>query len=322
MVRVGIVGCGIVGAKHAEVYQAEGARVVAVADVVPEKRTALATRCGSVAYADPVEMIEHETLDVVSVCSPPDAHPAAVVAAARNNCHVFCEKPMAMTLPEARAMYHACRDANVALGMGFKMRYEAAFQAAKDLILEGRIGTPELVYITYFQPKPKTAWFLDVGALRDTLVHAIDMAAWFLKQEPTTVRARLARRFNPKAEDLAHVWVEFLNGHASIAGGYIEEFPPVAGSDDICFQVVGTHGYIAGKRPNRITLATSEGVEERTLPILDGFHGELAVFLAALREDPSRIPVSGWDGLRSQAVIAAAYASAESGRPIPVPSIP
>ncbi len=321
MLRVGIVGCGTVGEKHAEVYATQGAQVVAVADVVAERRDALARRVGATGYSDPVEMIRGEKLDLVSVCSPPAGHPSAVLAAAARGCHVFCEKPMASTLPEARAMDRAWREARVALGMGFKMRYEAAFKAAKDSIREGFIGTPELVYVTYFQPKPKTAWFLDVGVLQDILVHAIDMAAWFLEQNPTAVNARLARRFNPKAEDLAHLWVEFPSGHASIAGGYFEEFPAVAGSDDICFQVLGTRGYVLGKRPNRITLATSQGVEERMLAILDGFHEELAAFLAALREDPSRIPVNGCDGLRSQAVIAAAYASDASGRSAPVPPI-
>jgi myo-inositol 2-dehydrogenase / D-chiro-inositol 1-dehydrogenase len=318
MVRVGIVGCGIVGMKHAEVYQAEGARVMAVADVLADKRSGLATRWGATAYADPVEMIECETLDLVSVCSPPDAHPAAVLAASRKNCHVFCEKPMAMNLRDACAMYQACREAKVAFGMGFKMRYEAVFAAAKRAILEGRIGQPELVYISYFQPKPKNPWFLEVGALRDTVVHAIDMAAWFLDREPARVHARLERRFNPKAEDLVHLWLDFPKGHAGIGGGYFQEFPPVAASDDICFQVLGTRGYVLGRRPNRITLTTSKGVEEQTLEIQDGFRAEIAAFLAALTKDPSTIPVTGWDGLRSQAVIEAAYASAVAERPVAV----
>lgn len=322
MLRVGIAGCGVIGGKHAEVYREQGAQVTAVADVLPERRDALAARLGAKAYADPVEMVRAEALDLISVCSPPVGHPAAVLAAAARGCHVFCEKPMALTLGEAREMYRACQDANVGLGMGFKMRYEAAFRAAKRLVADGLIGKPELVYITYFQPKPKISWYLDIGALRDTLVHAIDMVAWFLTQEPQTVNARLARRFNPKAEDLAHLWIEFPQGHASIGGGYFEEFPPVTGSDDICFQVVGTRGYVAGKRPNRLTLATTRGVEEQTLAVADGFRGELAAFLAALNEDPSAIPVTGWDGLRSQAVIEAAYTSAASGQPAPVPSIP
>jgi myo-inositol 2-dehydrogenase/D-chiro-inositol 1-dehydrogenase len=321
MLRVGIVGCGIVGAKHAEAYEAAGARVVAVTDVVPGKREALATRWAATAYGDPVDMIEHEHPDLISVCSPPDAHPAQVIAAAKRGCHVFCEKPMALTLAESRAMYQACRDAKVAFGMGFKMRYEAPFATAKRAIREGRIGEPELAYISYFQPKPANPWFLEIGALRDTLVHAIDMAAWFLDQGPRTVHARLERRFNPAAEDLAHLWIDFPKGHAGVAGGYFEGFPPIAASDDICFQVLGPRGYVLGKRPNRITLATSAGVEEQTLTVQDGFRGEIAAFLAALRDDPSTIPVTGWDGLRSQAVIEAAYRSAISGQPVAVPTI-
>ncbi len=321
MLRVGIVGCGVVGAKHAEIYAGQGAKVTAVADIIPERREALSATMGATAYADPVEMIRREDLDLVSVCSPPDGHPAPVLAAAARGVHVFCEKPMALTLAEAEEMYRACRAAGVALGIGFKMRYEAAFKAAKDAIQAGRIGTAQLVYLTYFQPKPQTPWFLDVGALRDTLVHAIDMAAWFLAEEPRTTLARLERRFNPKAEDLAHLWLEFTMGHASIAGGYFEEFPPVAARDDINFQVVGTHGYVVGKRPNRLSVVDASGVDEQTLPIRDGFQAELIAFLAALRDDPGRIPVTGRDGLRSQAVIEAAYASAAAGRPVPVASI-
>lgn len=322
MFRVGIVGCGLIGRKHAEVFRECGHRVTAVADPVAANATALADATGARAYLDPLDMLSREALDIVSVCSPPADHPAAVIAAARRGIQVFCEKPMALTLAEARDMFRACQTAGVALGIGFKLRYEAAFRGAKGLIAEGVIGSPRLVYVTYFQPKPRISWYLDVGTLRDTLVHAIDMVAWFLEQEPIAVQARLARRFNPKAEDLAHLWIEFPEGQAGIAGGYFEEFPAVAGSDDICFQVVGTHGYIAGKRPNRLTLATSAGVEERTLAVEDGFRGELAAFLAAVRESRADIPVSAWHGLRSQAVIEAAYLSAASGQAAPVPPIP
>jgi predicted dehydrogenase len=89
-INIGIVGCGVIGRKHAAVYAAAGHRVRAVADPVEATRRVVAEAHEARAYADPVEMIEREPLQVVSICSPPTVRQAPIAAAAHRGCHVFC----------------------------------------------------------------------------------------------------------------------------------------------------------------------------------------------------------------------------------------
>jgi predicted dehydrogenase len=319
--EMGIVGCGVVGRKHAAVYAAAGHRVRAVADPLDGPRQALAAAHGARAYADPVEMLERESLDVVSVCAPPAVRLAPIAAAARRGCHVFCEKPLALTLAEAEAICATAQEAGIALGFGFKMRFEGAFAAAHRLAGEGTIGRPELVILTYFQPLPAIAWYLEIGALRDTLVHAIDLAAWLLGAPVQRVQATLHRTVNPRAEDRAELTLELPPGRALLAGGYLEAFPPVGGQDDICFQLVGARGYLAGTRRQGLLLVNDTGVHAIPAPQGDGFAAELEAFLRALAQDPATIPVTGFDGLRAQAVIEACEESARRKAPVPVPEV-
>jgi myo-inositol 2-dehydrogenase / D-chiro-inositol 1-dehydrogenase len=317
-IDIGIVGCGVIGRKHAAVYAAAGHRVRAVADPVEAARRVVAEAHGARPYADPVEMIEREPLQVVSICSPPTVRQAPIAAAARRGCHVFCEKPLALGLDEAEAIWATASRAGIALGFGFKMRFEGAFAAAHRLVADGAIGRPELLVLTYFQPPPATAWYLEIGTLRDTLVHAIDLAAWLLGAPVRQVHAVLHHTFNPQAEDRAELTLELPPGRALVAGGYLEGFPPVGGRDDICFQLVGPGGYLAGTRSRGLVLANREGVRTVPAPQGDGFAAEIEAFLAALARDPAAIPVTGLDGLRAQAVIEASHESARRSAPVAV----
>jgi myo-inositol 2-dehydrogenase/D-chiro-inositol 1-dehydrogenase len=318
---VGIVGCGVIGRTHAAVYAAAGHRVRAVADPVEVTLRTLAAAHGARGYADPVEMIERERLDLVSICSPPAVRLAPIAAAARRGCHVFCEKPLALTLPEAEAIWATARRAGIALGLGFKMRFEGAFATAKRLVAEGAVGRPELLVLTYFQPRPAIVWYLEIGTLRDTLVHAIDLAAWLLGAPVRRVHATLHHTFNPRAEDRAELTLELPLGRALVAGGYLEAFPLIGGHDDICFQLVGARGYLAGTRRRGMLLVNDTGVHSVPASQGDGFAAELDAFLMALAHDPATIPVTGLDGLRAQAVIDACEESAHRNAPVVVPEV-
>jgi myo-inositol 2-dehydrogenase/D-chiro-inositol 1-dehydrogenase len=318
---IGIAGCGVIGRTHAAVYATAGHRVRAVADPVEVTRRTLAAAHGAREYADPVEMIERERLDLVSICSPPAVRLAPIAAAARRGCHVFCEKPLALRLPEAEAIWATACRTGIALGVGFKMRFEGAFATAHRLVAEGAIGRPELLVLTYFQPPPTIAWYLEIGTLRDTLVHAIDLAAWLLGAPVRRVHATLHRTFNPRAEDRAELTLELPPGRALVAGGYLETFPPIAGQDDICFQLVGARGYLAGSRRRGLLLVNDAGVHNVSAPQGDGFAAELDAFLVALARDPATIPVTGLDGLRAQAVIEACEESARRATPVVVPEV-
>lgn len=142
-IEIGIVGAGNRGQKHAEEYGAlEEADVVAVADVDEEAATTLASEVGASVYGDYRELLEDASLDAVSVCVHNNLHRPVTVDAADAGCHVFCEKPMAATYADAKAMADACEAAGVHLGVQNVELFTPETQAARRLIDQGELGEP------------------------------------------------------------------------------------------------------------------------------------------------------------------------------------
>ncbi len=320
-IRVGIVGCGLIGRQYAQRLGRLGAQVEAVADPMPERTQQVAALSGAATYADARELLAREYIDLLCVCSPTPYHYEAVLAAAQRGRHIFCEKPLAENLEQAREMCRAAHEAGVMLGIGFKMRYEAVFARAKSMIDAGDIGTPLYAIFSYFQqvPPPERIWYTDYGALRDNIVHAIDLSNWLLGRLPAQVSARLGNRLGFKGEDKVFLQVAYPDGAlASIHGGWVGgDYPQVAASDDIFFQIVGAAGYVAGDRAGHFVSATKRAIERCALDPVDSFTEELAAFLGALRsgEPP---PIPGAAGLLAQAVIEAAFESSRRAEPVAI----
>jgi myo-inositol 2-dehydrogenase/D-chiro-inositol 1-dehydrogenase len=132
----GLIGAGWIGTFHAETLarRLSGARLAAVADPEPgaaERLSAPKT------YSDPLDLIADHAIDAVAICSPAATHADLVVAAAQAGKHVFCEKPMALTLDDADRAIDAARTAGVALQVGFNRRFASDFADIHARIIEG-----------------------------------------------------------------------------------------------------------------------------------------------------------------------------------------
>ena len=141
--RVGIIGCGGRGRAHAEGYQAAPeVEIAACADPIAEARAAFAEDFGVPVLYDGYEaMLAREVLDVVSVCTWTGQHRAMVEAAAASGVKaIHCEKPMAPTWGDAKALYRACVERGVVLTFCHQRRFGSAFVKAKQLLDEGAIG--------------------------------------------------------------------------------------------------------------------------------------------------------------------------------------
>jgi len=163
--KVGIVGCGRIAGgfedlpltekpcTHVGAYNAiPETEVVAVADVSEEQVGEFSKRWGiPKAYTDYKKMFEGEELDIVSVCVPDEYH-AEVVISAAETCKpkaIFCEKVMATTLEDAKAMVKACKENNVRLIVDYTRRFDPVYQKIKELIDSGKIGEPLFIYGSY-----------------------------------------------------------------------------------------------------------------------------------------------------------------------------
>jgi predicted dehydrogenase len=141
-------------------------------------------------------------IDAVVLCTPHRAHAAQIVAAARAGKHVFCEKPLTLSLAEARDAVAACRDAGVVLGIGHERRFEPAVAELRRRIAAGDLGTVLQIEANFSQDKffalPPDNWRLSdahapVGPLSATGIHLVDLAIAILGPAER-VWARLATR--------------------------------------------------------------------------------------------------------------------------------
>jgi predicted dehydrogenase len=141
--RAAILGCGGRGRAHAAGYAAApDATLVACADPVLENARALAEKHGGVTvYADYRRLLAEERPDVVSICTWPHLHREMVEAATAAGAKaIHCEKPMAPTFGDARAMHALCEGAGVVMTVCHQRRFAPAFRAARDLLRDGTIG--------------------------------------------------------------------------------------------------------------------------------------------------------------------------------------
>ena len=118
--RVGIIGCGGQGRIHADAYaQSPNVQIVGCCDVVPEKAEQLASQYGAKAFTDFREMLTSLRPDIVSVCTLEGQHADATIAALQAGAHVLCEKMLAASLDEARAMVQTARQVGRLLATQF-----------------------------------------------------------------------------------------------------------------------------------------------------------------------------------------------------------
>ena len=141
--KAGIIGCGGRGRRHAQGYQASpDVEIPACADVVEDACQSLAEKFNIPGtYADYRQMLDEQELDLVSICTWTALHKEMVIAAANSGVKgIHCEKPMAPTWGESRALYQACVDNNVVITFCHQRRFGAQFVKAKMLANDGTIG--------------------------------------------------------------------------------------------------------------------------------------------------------------------------------------
>ncbi len=184
-VRVGLFGCGGMGkALVNQMKTLDDAVLVAGADVAEASRDAFATEYNVPVFASLTEMLNGVELDATIIAVPNSFHAPGTIESAQAGKHVFCEKPMALTLADCRAMIDACKDAGVKLQIGQVLRYLPDFKKAIDLVVGGEIGVPLHGHICrYGPPKARWAenhWRDDISVVGHNLfevsVHEIDFA--------------------------------------------------------------------------------------------------------------------------------------------------
>jgi predicted dehydrogenase len=202
-VRVGVVGVGAWGEKHARVYDAiPEAELVGVFDGRPERAREIAARHGCAAFEDLDALLG--ACEAVSIATPTVAHRECHERAAAAGCHALVEKPMAVTVEEADAMRAAARKSGVQLQVGQVERFNPAVLAAAPHLKKPRFI--EAHRLALFQPRS-----LDIDVVFDLMIHDIDLVLSKVGEAPAAVSAVGVAVLSAN-EDIANARLEFANG--------------------------------------------------------------------------------------------------------------
>ena len=175
--RIAMIGAGGVAARHVRVLTGLGARVVGVADPVPEAAARLAADCGATAYPDADTLLDSEHVDAAYVCVPPFAHGAPERAVLARRLPLFVEKPLSADRETAAALVPLVREAGVVTGTGYHWRCLDTVQRAGELLAA---SPARLVVGSWLDKVPPPAWWTDRarsgGQVVEQLTHVLDLA--------------------------------------------------------------------------------------------------------------------------------------------------
>jgi predicted dehydrogenase len=301
---------------------------------------------------DPRQVVGSPEIDAILVVTPHNAHASIAIAAAHAGKHVFCEKPLACTMDEARAMTCAVEETGVCHMVGFTWRNIPAAQLAQSMIAAGEIGQVLHVAAHFLRggwlelPK-KRLWQFDrrragSAILANLGAHLFDLLPWMIGQPIVRVCARLAT-FGPKPEtpgqspafDDGHLLLDFASGaHGIVHISHITttaQRPPfpdthqgveIYGETGALIYDLHAHSRLELRRPKQ-----SAQIVQAPNP-LPNSHDERKVmgevgsrqigrFICAIQTGTSAVP-NFHAGLRTQAIIDAADRSHEANRWIEV----
>lgn len=328
-VRWAIIGASTIAKEWViGAIRAEGGEVVSVMSSNAGRGRDYAAANGiSASTTDLSALLAEPGIDAVYISTTNELHRDQAIAAARAGKHVLCEKPLALSTDDARAMAAAASEAGVVLATNHHLRNSATHTAIRDAIASGRIGRPlsARVFHAGYLPLHLQGWRLDKpqaggGAILDLTVHDVDALRYVLGRNPVDVVAfaQSAGMTSEGMEDAVMGVIRFEDGIiAQFHDGFTTKFAETG------LEVHGTEGSLIGRnvmtqRPvGTVTLRNGDG--EQQLPVDGGnlYEGVIRAFHAAMKKQG--LPAaSAEDGIWSLATALAVQTSVATGKAIKV----
>ena len=331
--NVGIIGAGRIGQVHAKsiTYHIPQAKIVAISDIYYEGAKRVAESLGIPnAYEDYHEILNNPEIDAVLICSSTDTHADIAVEAAEAGKHIFCEKPVDLTVAKIKKVIAAVEKAGVKLQIGFNRRYDHNFAEIKRLANDGKLGKLQTIKITSRDPEPPSIDYVKVsgGIFLDMTVHDFDMAR-FIGGEVEEVYANAAVTVDEAIGeagdvDTALIALKFKNG----AIGVIDNCRKACYGYDQRLEVFGTGGQAsaANDTPTNVSYINEKGnMTDKPLYFfleryMQSFTDEMTEFINAVQNDESTQTTVN-DGLEALRLGLAAKLSVKEHRPVKLSEI-
>jgi myo-inositol 2-dehydrogenase / D-chiro-inositol 1-dehydrogenase len=323
VVRVGVIGAGMIGTYHIErlAQQHSGARVVAVSDVARDRARRIAGMVGATAHADAHDVVNDEDVDAVVIASPGDTHAEYALACIEAGKPLLSEKPLATTVEDCLAVLDAeIRHGARLLQVGFMRRFDAGYRRVKTAIDDGTIGTPLVAHCIHRNAAAPDQ-FTSAMVQNDSAIHEIDAARWLFGDEVVAATVVTPRSSPRSAEHLRDPQLVLLE----TAGGAVvdvEVFVNAQYGYDVRCEVVGSDGTVELETP-AIVSVTRGGARGRAVPadwkerFGAAFYAEFEHWIAGVAAGRVTGP-SSWDGYAATSVAVACVEALETGERVPI----
>lgn len=244
--KIALLGCGTMGSTHSRAYEKmSDVELVAVCDIREDFAKDIADVHGSNVYSDFDEMLENEEIDMVDICLPTYLHREYVIKAMRQSKDVFCEKPVALTLEDAKEMMNVAKEEEVKFSVGHVLRFFPNYAKAAKRFTRNDLGAAKLIRTVRNQAFPMWSWdhwFKDYersgGPYVDLMIHDIDWIIHnFGKVERVYARSKIAEN-----QDHSLAILRLESGaivHAEASWAY-----PQGSPFRMAFEIVGTDGQL------------------------------------------------------------------------------
>ena len=332
MVRWGLIGASTIAREWViGAIRANGGEVVSVLSSDARRGEIYAGENGiATSLTDLADLLDDDGIDAVYISTTNELHRDQAIAAARAGRHVLCEKPLALTLADARAMVKAAQEAGVVLATNHHLRNAGSHRVMRDAIATGAIGRPlsARVFHAVYLPPHLQGWRLDRpdaggGVILDITVHDADTLRFVLNDDPVEAIAfsQSGGMGKQGLEDAVMGVLRFKSGViAQFHDGFTTKFAETG------FEVHGSDGSLIGRNVmtqqaiGSVTLRDAAG--ERQLPLdtknlyetaIEKFHDAVAG-----RGKPS---ATGEDGIWSLATGLAVARSAATGSAVKIESL-
>jgi predicted dehydrogenase len=272
-----------------------------------------------------MDCLKSGAIDAVYIALPNHLHADFTIRAAAAGIHVLCEKPMAVTEKECRAMIRAAQSNNIKLMVAYRLHFEEANMKAVEIVRSGKLGEPRLFSSVFsMQVRPgniRTEKEMGGGTLYDIGIYCINAARYLFGDEPTEVSAfSSANRKDPRFKEIDEMTGALLRFPNDRLATFVSSF---GAADVASYRILGTCGDLHVEQAYEYIMPVSHYLtvkgktRKRSFPKRDQFAPELIYFSDCIKNDKTPEP-SGTEGLADVRIIEGLYRSAKIHRAVKV----
>jgi UDP-N-acetylglucosamine 3-dehydrogenase len=307
-IGVAVVGTGFWGKNHARVYkELAETELIAICDIDPERAKAVANQFGAKPYTSTAKMLKNKDIEAVSICTWSTALAKEATKAVEAGRHVLVEKPMAANVKQAENLLNKAEKEGVHLTVGFLMRFIPGLQHIKKAVQDKTIG--ELVCATAKRVSQWPERIGDVGVVKDTAIHDIDVMLHLFNEDPIAVYAKTGTMRHIRFEDYAQIMLTFKDGKSAfIESNWLTPYKTriliATGSEAIM-----TLDYIT----QEVTVENAKETMKPRYTMQEPLKLELQHFANCITKKDKPL-ITGLDGLKALRIAESALKSSATGR--------